>query len=119
MEHFTDIDPIVTKYLREETLSPEEKAALDLWISQGEGRSSMLENLKNDNGSSIKDKLRQMEQSSDNRIWDSIVSRVKKDVYWQDNPAVPTIPANAPAARNSWSRYAVAASVALLIAAGA
>ena len=42
MDHLTDIDPIVTKYLREEVLSPEEQAALDLWISKGEGRSRFL-----------------------------------------------------------------------------
>jgi ferric-dicitrate binding protein FerR (iron transport regulator) len=118
MEQTTNIDPIVTKYLREETLSPEEKVALDLWISQGEGRSAMLEDLKND-PTSIKDKLLQMEQMANTRIWDMIVTRVQQDGYWQDEPAVPTIPANAPAARISPLRYVVAASVLLLVAAGA
>ncbi|HVU95470.1 MAG TPA: FecR domain-containing protein [Puia sp.] len=118
MEQYIDIDPIVTKYLREETLSPEEQAALDAWISQGEGRSRMLEDLRND-PTSIKEKLLQMEQMANNRIWDSIVSRVQQDGYWKDEPAVPTLPANAPAARNFGWRYLMAASVLLLIAAGA
>jgi len=118
MEQITNIDPIVTKYLREEVLSPEEQAALDLWISQGEGRSNMLEDLKND-PTSIKDKLQQMEQMANTRIWDSIVSRVQQDGFWQDEPAVPTIPANTSVARRAGWRYAAAASVLLLIAAGA
>jgi ferric-dicitrate binding protein FerR (iron transport regulator) len=116
MEHI-DIDPIVTKYLREENLNPEEQAALDAWIGQGEGRSAMLEDLKND-PTSVKEKLLQMEQMANNRIWDSIVTRVQEDGFWRDEPAVPTHPANAPAARNFGGRYLMAASV-LLVVAGA
>jgi len=118
MEHFQDIDPIVTKYLREEILSPEEQSALDAWINQGEGRSSMLENLKND-PTSVKEKLLQMEHMANNRIWDSIVARVEQDGFWKEEPAVPTLPANTPAARGFGWRYLMAASVMLLVAAGA
>jgi ferric-dicitrate binding protein FerR (iron transport regulator) len=119
MEHLTDIDPIVTKYLREEVLSPEEQAALDLWISKGEGRSQMLEDLKNDTDS-IKAKLMRMEQVSNTRIWDTIVSKVQQDGYWQEPEAapVPTLPVNRPAAR-IWARYVMAACVILILAGGA
>lgn len=119
MEQPLDIDPIVTKYLREEALSPEEKVALDLWISQGEGRSRMLEELKNDTHS--KDNLVHMEQISNTRIWDKVVSRVQQDGYWLEDEAAAVAPVHTPVpvVRRPWRRLLAAASVVLILAAGA
>jgi len=118
-QHFTDIDPIVTKYLREEALSPEEQAALDRWVSQGEGRSRMLEELKNDTNS--KANLVHMEQISNTRIWDMIVTKVQQDGYWREDEPVAVAPAStlAPVIRRPWRRLLAAASVVAVLATGA
>ncbi|HLZ86734.1 MAG TPA: hypothetical protein VKQ52_05835, partial [Puia sp.] len=118
MEQSIDIDPIVTKYLREEALSAEEQTALDNWISQGQGRSQMLENLKNDT-SSTKANLLQMEHIPHSRIWDTLVTRLQQDGYWREEEATaaPMVHAMPSTTRRTRWRYVMAASV-LLIAAG-
>ncbi|HEY4338273.1 MAG TPA: FecR domain-containing protein [Puia sp.] len=120
MDNPIDIDPIVTKYLREENLSSEEQAALDLWISQGEGRSQMLDNLKNDTNST-KANLLQLEQVSNARIWDIVDARVKQDGFWSESEAIsaPVLTGPQPAVRRLWPRFVMAASVLLILAGGA
>ncbi|GGB23702.1 iron dicitrate transporter FecR [Puia dinghuensis] len=116
-----EIDPIVTKYLREEPLSPEETTALHSWINQGKGRSEMLEELKNE-PRSTKANLVHMEEIPHARIWEKLVARVQEDGYWRDDApdASVAIPLHAHQNRiaSFWRRYAVAASL-LLATAGA
>jgi len=120
MEHSIDIDPIVTKYLREEALTPEELAALHLWISQGEGRSEMLESLKNDTNST-KANLVQMEQMANTRIWEILESRLQSEGFWRDDApaATPQITTPQSTVRRMPWRLLVAASVLLLVAGAA
>ena len=48
MDQSLDIDPIVTKFIREESLSTEEESALRAWIAAGQGREELLQRLRND-----------------------------------------------------------------------
>jgi ferric-dicitrate binding protein FerR (iron transport regulator) len=120
MDNQIDIDPIVTKYLREETLTPEEQAALDLWLSRGEGRSQMLENLRNGT-LSAKTNLVQLEQIPHMRIWDTLVSRLNSEGHWlgEESDSAPVTAEPVPIApRKLWRPYAIAASILVMVAAG-
>jgi len=120
MDHLTDIDPIVTKYLREEPLTPEEQAALDLWISQGKGRSKMLDSLKNDTQTTKAD-LVHMAEMSNTRIWEILEHRLQEEGYWKEDSTVPSpvITPVRPLYRRFGWRTAMAASVLVVIAGGA
>jgi transmembrane sensor len=48
MDDAFEIDPIVTKYVREEPLTAEEEIMLREWIAGGDGRAQLLEQLRND-----------------------------------------------------------------------
>jgi transmembrane sensor len=119
MEESLEIDPIVTKYLREEPLSAEETAALHAWVSQGKGRSEMLEQLKNEAGAS-RANLAHLEEIPHSRIWETVEARIQQDGYWleQENASL-TPPVTQSRTTPFWRRLTVAASVLIIAAGGA
>jgi len=88
MKDLTDIDPIVRKYLSEEALSPEEDTALHRWINEGEGRTEMLEDLKNNTGRTRTD-LTKMENIPNIRPWDKFKTRLQSEGIWLDQQPAP------------------------------
>ncbi|HXB08255.1 MAG TPA: FecR domain-containing protein [Puia sp.] len=112
-----EIDPIVTKYLREEPLSPEESAALHAWISQGKGRSEMLEEMRSAAGSTSAN-LKHLEGIPHVHIWEKVESRIQQDGYWQEEAAPLTLPAQRPYIAPFWRRIRIAAAASILIIAG-
>jgi len=90
MKDLSDIDPIVRKYLNEEALSPEEDTALHRWINEGEGRTEMLEDLKNNTGRTRND-LTKMENIPNIRPWDKFKTRLQSEGIWLDQQAAPAL----------------------------
>lgn len=112
MDQPLEIDPIVTKYIREEHLTPEEEAVLREWTSQSEGRQELLDKLRND-PAWTKENLIRIQDLPHERIWSKVESRLQSEGFWLDQPetaaAIPTIPKAKSAAGNLW-RYLIAAS---------
>lgn len=113
MDQPLDIDPIVTKYIREEHLTSGEEALLQQWIAQGHGRQELLDNLRND-PAWTKENLVRIQDLPDDRIWTILETRLRAEGFWRDNSeqltAIPTIRA-AKTIRAHWWRYVIAASV--------
>ncbi|HWB94247.1 MAG TPA: FecR domain-containing protein [Puia sp.] len=101
MDQPFEIDPIVTKYIREENLTPEEQVILRDWISRGTGRQEMLDKLRLD-PTWTKQNLARIEDLPTDRVWNKLESRLQGEGYWLEN---------APPIRRSWWRYAAAASI--------
>ena len=120
MDEAFEIDPIVTKYVREESLTAQEEIVLREWIAGGEGRAELLERLRND-PEWTKTNLIRIQDLPHTRIWEKVESRLQAEGVWtaQDNAA------QAPASvilmhrssRPGWWRY-VAAACLIAVAAG-
>jgi transmembrane sensor len=120
MDEAFEIDPILTKYVREQLLTAEEEAMLRKWIAGGDGRAQLLEQLRND-PEWTKENLIRMQDMPHSRIWDKVQSRLKAEGVWtatEDDTsfAAPIIPMHRTSGVRWW-RYAIAASM-LLAAAG-
>jgi len=113
MDQPLEIDPIVTKYVRDEYLSSEEQAVLSNWVANGQGRRELLDKLRND-PAWTKENLIRIENLSDNRIWTQLEARLQAEGFWLDQPettaAIPVIPVTRSTAKHIW-RYVIAASV--------
>lgn len=124
MEPRFDIDPIVLKYLREETLSPEEIAMLHHWEAGGKGRDELLQRLKSDIVWTRSNLDHLQQQPGVDPIWRQLETRLQADGYWlpgsgvlsfaSATPASPIIPMPRPASRR-WRGYIVAATVLLML----
>ena len=119
MDQPIEIDPIVTKYIREESLTSEEKIILQQWIGQGHGRQELLDRLRNDSAWT-KENLIRIQNLPHDRIWTNVETRLQAEGYWQERSetltAVPVIPA-AKSQGVHWWRLIIAASV-LVVTAG-
>jgi transmembrane sensor len=118
MEHSFDIDRIVIKYVREEALSPEENAFLQQWLQADPGREAMINDIRNQTDW-MKDSLKQMQQTSNSRIWDQLSSRLEEEGSWKPEGAaveVPVVPIAA--GRHWWRRVAAAVAVAAIAGGG-
>jgi len=118
MEHSFDIDRIVNKYVREEALSPEENAFLQQWLQADPAREAIINDIKNQTDW-MKDSLRQMQQTSNSRIWDRVSSRLEEEGYWKPEGAaveVPVVPISA--GRHWWRKLAAAVAVAAIAGGG-
>jgi len=118
MDQPLEIDPIVTKYIREEYLTSEEQAVLSNWLAQGEGRQELLDKLRDD-PAWTKENLIRIQDLPHERIWNRLESRLQSEGYWQDKPESAVIPIIPTTKTRSlyWWRYIAAAS-ALVITAG-
>jgi transmembrane sensor len=118
MDQSFDIDPIVTKYIRNEELTPGEAALLRDWLARGKGRQELLDRLRND-PDWTKQNLIRMQDLPNDRIWARLVSRLRAEGYWRetDSLALPVVPRRTTGIR-PW-RFVAAASVIVLAAAGA
>lgn len=117
MDQPIEIDPIVTKYVREEFLTPEEQTLLQTWIAQGQGRQELLDKLRND-PAWTKENLIRIQDIQHDRIWPRVESRLQSEGFWLDNTeaiAAPVIPA-AKTRHIRWVRYVMAASVVIAAA---
>src|SRR5579872_2547408 len=114
MDQSLDIDPIVTKYVREEELTAEETAILRDWIARGQGRQELLDRLRND-PDWTKQNLIQIQDLPDDRIWTRLVNRLQAEGYWREPEtlAVPIIPQKK-TVHHLW-RYLAAASVVTIV----
>ncbi len=123
MDHEFDIDPIVTKYVREEPLTTEEANLLQEWIAAESGRAELLEQLRND-PEWTKTNLIRITELPHTRVWEKLESRLNAEGVWlaadSDDtaaaPQAPVIPLDR-SSRPNWWRYVIAASV-LVAAAG-
>ncbi len=141
MDDSFDIDPILTKYVREEPLTAQEATALQEWIAGGEGRAEVLERLRND-PEWTKANLIRMQDMPNERVWEKIEARLKGERFWVDGPAdagdgkaaggsgravgAPVVSIDGRSRREltedplphrpNWFRYAVAASVLVAVA---
>jgi len=119
MDQPLEIDPIVTKYVRDEYLTPAEKAFLSNWLANGEGRQELLDRLRND-PAWTKENLIRIQNLPDRRIWAQVESRLQAEGFWPDQTettaAIPDIPVTKSTANHLW-RYLIAAS-ALTVTAG-
>jgi transmembrane sensor len=121
MDHEFEIDPIVTKYVREEPLTAEEAIVLQQWIAAGEGRAELLERLRSD-PEWTKTNLIRIAQLPHTRVWEKLESRLNAEGVWtsaSDDTVIteaPVIPLDR-SSRPNWWRYIIAASV-LVAAAG-
>jgi transmembrane sensor len=120
MDEAFEIDPIVTKYVREEPLTAEEEIILREWIAGGDGRAQLLEQLRND-PEWTKENLIRMQDMPHARVWDKVQSRLNAEGVWtaQDDAAQAPTPV-LPMHRSSspgWWRYVAAACV-IVAAAG-
>jgi len=113
MDQPLEIDPIVTKYIRDEYLSSEEQAVLSNWLANGQGRRELLDKLRND-PAWTKENLIRIENLSDHRIWAQLEARLQAEGFWLYQPettaAIPVIPVTKSTAKHIW-RYLAAASV--------
>jgi transmembrane sensor len=111
MDQSLDIDPIVTKYIREELLTPEEESILREWVAGGTGRQELLERLRND-PEWTKKNLARIQDLPHERIWEMVETRIEADGYW-GNTLEATIPliAGAKLPGVQWWRYIIAASM--------
>jgi transmembrane sensor len=121
MDQPIDIDPIVTKYVREETLTPDEDTLLQAWVAGAPGRQKLLENLRND-PAWTKENLIRIEELPHERIWNKLETRLQSEGFWlsesEAGSEAAVIPMN-PVAKSSgfkWGRFAVAASVLAVVA---
>jgi len=118
MEHSFDIDIIVTKYVREEELSPEENAFLQQWLQADPGREAMINDIKNQTDW-MKDNLQQMQQTPHSRIWDKLSSRLEEEGYWKPEGSAniaPVVPIAT--GRHWWRKLAAAVAVAAIAGGG-
>jgi transmembrane sensor len=122
MDDAFKIDPIVTKYVREEPLTTEEAIVLQQWIAAGAGRAELLEQLRNDPEWTKRNLIR-ITELPHARIWEKLESRLKAEGVWvsADSDDASTIPAPViplhRSSRPNWWRFVIAASV-LVAAAG-
>jgi transmembrane sensor len=120
MDEAFEIDPIVTKYVREEPLTAAEEAVLREWIAGGDGRAELLERLRND-PEWTKENIIRIQDLPNNRIWEKVKSRLKAEGVWtaQDDAAqAPGLVISMHrSSRPAWWRY-VAAACFLVAAAG-
>jgi len=119
MDDAFEIDPIATKYVREEPLTAEEEAMLHEWIAGGEGRAELLERLRND-PEWTKENLIRIQDLPHNRIWDKVESRLKAEGAWtggEDDAfsAAPVVPMHRASGLN-WRRYGIAACFLVAVA---
>jgi len=119
MDQPIEIDPIVTKYIREEYLTSEEETMLREWVAQGPDRQQLLDRLRND-PAWTKENLVRIQDLPHDRIWTKLETRLQSEGYWQDTPeitsTIPLIP-TVRSHRMHWGRLVVAAS-ALAVTAG-
>ena len=117
MDEAFEIDPIVTKYVREEPLTAEEAIVLQQWIAAGQGRAELLDRLRND-PDWTKTNLIRIAELPHTRVWEKLESRLNAEGVWTDrsDDLAPVVPiTHTP--RPNWWRYIIAASV-LVAAAG-
>jgi transmembrane sensor len=119
MDQPIEIDPIVTKYIREEYLTSEEETILREWVAQGPDRQQLLDRLRND-PAWTKENLVRIQDLPHDRIWTKLQTRLQAEGYWQDTPEITSTIPLIPAVRSHrihWGRLIVAAS-ALVVTAG-
>jgi transmembrane sensor len=120
MDDAFEIDPIVTKYVREEPLTAEEAILLQQWVAGGEGRAQLLEQLRND-PEWTKENLIRIQELPHTRIWEKLESRLKAEGVWTGSEEA--APSRAPvihmhrSSRPGWWRY-VGAACLIVAAAG-
>jgi transmembrane sensor len=120
MDQAFEIDPIVTKYVREEPLTAEEESLLQQWIASGTGRAELLERLRSD-PEWTKTNLISIAELPHTRVWDKLTSRLNAEGVWLDADSDAAaagafvVPMERPT-RPNWLRYAVAASVLVAVA---
>ena len=117
MEHSFNIDRIVTMYVKEEALSPEENAFLQQWLQADPIRETMINDIK-DQTDWMKDSLRQMQQTSSSRIWDKLSSRLEEEEHWTPEGTAENTPVVPITSGRHWSRMLAAAVTIVAIAGG-
>ncbi|MBS1604488.1 MAG: hypothetical protein JST42_17625, partial [Bacteroidetes bacterium] len=118
MEHSFEIDRIVTKYVREEDLSPEEDAFLQQWLQADPRREGMINDIRNQSDW-MKDSLQQMQQTPHSRIWDKVSSRLEEEGFWAPEASAdiaPVVPITT--GRHWWRKLAAAVAVAAIAGGG-
>jgi HJR/Mrr/RecB family endonuclease len=83
MRSNTNIDPIVTKYVRGEVLNVKETIKLTTWLGEGDGRAELLERLKID-PEWTKENLINMRDLPHSKIWERIGKRLFYELKWGD-----------------------------------
>ena len=119
MDQSIEIDPIVTKYIREEYLTSDEEAILQLWVAQGHGRQELLDRLRND-PAWTKENLIRFQDLPHERIWTNVETRLRAEGYWQERSETLTVVPLVPDTKTQgihWWRLIIAASV-LVVTAG-
>jgi transmembrane sensor len=119
MDQPIEIDPIVTKYVREEPLSPDEETLLRAWVAGAPGRQQLLDRLRDD-PAWTKENLIRIQDLPHDRVWSKLETRLQSEGFWQDTPEIapvlPVFPASKPRGFH-WGRLIAAAS-ALAVTAG-
>lgn len=111
MDQPIEIDPIVTKYVREEPLTTEEAAALQSWVAEAPGRQALLDQLRDD-PSWTKEYGIRIQDLPNERIWSKVETRLQSEGFWLDKPKETAVVPMPPARRAiHWSRYLVAATI--------
>ena len=108
MDESLDIDPIVTKYIREEPLTTEEELILAHWVGESEERQELLERLKND-PDWTKENLVRMSDLPYERVWEKVTSRLENEGFWRESAVLPLVTAKSPV--QHWWRTLIAASI--------
>jgi len=117
MDQPIEIDPIVTKYVREEYLTSKEEASLRQWVAQGTGRQELLDRLRND-PAWTKENLIRIQDLPHERIWSKVENRLQAEGVWRESSEsniAPVVPI-AGSTKTYWWRYVIAASVLALTA---
>jgi ferric-dicitrate binding protein FerR (iron transport regulator) len=123
MEPSFDIDQIVLKYIREESLTPEESFQLRRWLAASEERENLLHRLRRD-PAWVQANLARMQHYSTDPIWLQVETRLKSDGYWlpaDTNTASSSstlVAVRRHTGRRYWRVFFVAASVILILSAG-
>ena len=119
MDQPFEIDPIVTKYVREEPLTAEEEIILREWIAGGDGRAELLERLRND-PDWTKTNLIRIEELPHTRIWEKVESRLQAEGVWTSTEDAASFEAPVVPMRRvsgiGWWRYAIGACLIVAVA---
>lgn len=106
-----NIDPIAVKYVRGEPLTPQEEALLREWVSRGEGRAELLEQIRTD---PEWNSLRRVAEQSETRIWNKLQTRLQREGVWAENDDAAGLPVIPVRKTISW-RAAIAVAAAIFV----
>ncbi|MDR3715818.1 MAG: FecR domain-containing protein [Puia sp.] len=117
MDEPFEIDPILSKYIREEPLTVAEEAVLHEWIADGEDRASMIERFRND-PTWTRNQLLHLEEIGHLHIWKKLEGRLQSEGVWVDRETTEETPVTPMlnSTRSRWWLYGLVGCVLVAVA---